>query len=149
MLKARLQLIKSGRVEEVIQEAKKIQKVISKPRTAKNKKVRIWITQARQLVQEGETNRAIRLLEKEPLGLEIPSVDTFNRMQALFPRRRNTSEPPKPNTNETKLSHFRPQEIHAVINDLQGGGGPSHLSAREFKRWIHSLTFRAEATRII
>ena len=90
VLKERLAHMEEGRIDIVIREAIRIQQDLGKrnKRRQNRSKKPNWISTIRQKVQEGEMNCAARMLEKNNLGVEQPSEETFNRMQNLFPRRK-------------------------------------------------------------
>ena len=83
----------------------------------------------RKNIQEGELNAASRVLKEDNKGVEIPTDLTFQKMAAMFPRRKDKDQPlPALNPTATKLSHFKPNDIIKSIEALQASGGLSILS---------------------
>ena len=93
---------------------------------------------------------AARILDEKNKGVETPSDETFQKIWAMFPPRKNKDLLlPVPEATAKRLTHFKPANVIKGNPKLSGRWGVSHLDAKSFKRAILSKVFRKEATRIV
>ena len=106
-LKLNLEIIGNGRIEDVIREACTIQnKLAKKKRSQKKTRKPNWISMVGIKVKFGDLNCASRILDEKNKGVEAPSDQTFQRMSALFHRRKDKDMVlPVPDVTATRLTH--------------------------------------------
>ena len=149
-LKENIDRIKSGGLKVVINEAVQTQqKLLRKKKAQRKRRKPNWITTIRSKVQEGELNSATRILKDDTKSILPPTDEIFQRMTAMFPRRREKERRlPQPNPQDTKLTHFKANDIQKAIMTTQGSGGPSHLDAKSLRRVVTNKVFVKQSQKI-